>query len=55
MKKISVYCYLKHITGVPNNPTDQTVIERSNQNIKDKLNKQKGIENTPRNDCIMLY
>ena len=32
-----------------NNPTDKADIERSNQTIKDMLNKQKGMENIPRN------
>ena len=34
---------------MPNNPTGQAVIERSNQTIRDMLNKQKEMENTPRN------
>ena len=40
---------IKHITGIPDNPTGQAVIERSNQTIKDMLNNQKGMENTPIN------
>ena len=39
---------IKHIIGIPNNPTAQAVIERSNHTIKDMLNRQKKIENTPR-------
>ena len=34
------------ITDIPNSPTGQAVIERSNQIIKDILNKEKGLENT---------
>ena len=43
------YYNIKHITGIPNNPTGQAVIERSNHTIKDMLNKQKGTKDTPRN------
>ena len=39
----------KLVTGIPYNPTGQAVIERSNQTIKGMLNKQKGMENAPRN------
>ena len=47
MKQIFAYYNIKHITGILHNPTGQAVIERSNQIIKDMLNKQKGMENTP--------
>ena len=40
----SAYYNIKHITGIPNNPTCQAVIEKSNQTIKDMLNKHKGIK-----------
>ena len=40
---------MKHITGIPENPKGQAVIERSNKTINDMLNKQKGMKNTPRN------
>ena len=43
------YYNIKHITGIPKNPTGQAVIENSYHTIKDMLNKQKGTENTPRN------
>ena len=43
------YYNIKHVTGIPHNPTGQTVIERSNQTIKNMLNKQKGVENDPKN------
>ena len=49
MKRFFAYYNIKHITGIPYNPTGQAVIERSNRTIKDILNKQKGVENTPRN------
>ena len=41
MKRFFTYYNVKHITGIPNNPTGQAVIERSNRTIKDTLNKQK--------------
>ena len=47
MKQFFAYYNIKHITGIPNNPTGQAVVDRSNQTIKDILNKQKGMENTP--------
>ena len=30
MKRFLAYYNIKHITGIPNNPTGQAVIERSN-------------------------
>ena len=48
MKCFFEYYNIKHITGIPNNPTGQAVIERSNCPIKDMLNKQKGTEYTRR-------
>ena len=32
---------LKHITDIPHDPTSQVVVEKSNQTLKDILNKQK--------------
>ena len=49
IKCFFAYYNIKHITGIPNNPTGQAVIERSNHTIKDMLNKQKGMKDTPRN------
>ena len=46
IKCFSAYYNIKHVTGIPYNPA---VIERSKQALKDMLNKQKGVENTPRN------
>ena len=43
------YYNIKHIRGISHNPTGQAVIERSNQTIKNILNKQKGMENNPQN------
>ena len=42
------YYIINHITGIPNNPTGQAVLERANQTIKDMLNKQEVRENNPR-------
>ena len=41
--------YIKHITGIPHNSTGKAVIERSNQTIKDILNKEIGIIKIPKN------
>ena len=49
------YYNIKHITGIPYNPTGQAVIEKSNWTLKDMLNNQKGMIKTPEMDCIMLY
>ena len=35
--------------SIPHNSPGQPFIERSNQTLKDMLNKQKGMKNTPRN------
>ena len=42
MKQLFAYFNIKHIAGIPHNPTGQAVIERSNQTIKNILNHQKG-------------
>ncbi|KAL6087654.1 hypothetical protein STEG23_030580 [Scotinomys teguina] len=55
MKQFFAYYNIKHITGIPHNPTGQAVIERSNRTLKDMLNKQKGVTKTPETDYIMLY
>ncbi|KAL6030444.1 hypothetical protein STEG23_025180 [Scotinomys teguina] len=49
MKQFFAYYNIKHITGIPHNPTGQAVIERSNRTLKNMLNKQKGVTKTPRN------
>ena len=48
MKQGFAYYNIKHITGVPHNPTGQTVIERSNHTLRALLNKQKGVIKTQR-------
>ena len=40
---------IKHVTGILHNPTGQKVTERSNRTIKDRLKKQKWVENVPSN------
>ena len=54
MKQFFAYYNIKHITGIPHNPTDQAVRERSNQTLKDMLNKQKGMINRLHNDLLTL-
>ena len=58
MKLCFDYYNIKHITGIPSNPTGQAVIETSNCTMKDMLTKQKWMENTPRsrlhNDLLTL-
>ncbi|MBV2133725.1 DDE-type integrase/transposase/recombinase [Pseudomonas sp. MAP12] len=34
------YYNIKHVTGIPHNPTGQAVVERSNRTLKEMLNKQ---------------
>ena len=48
MKQFFAYYNIKHVTGIPHNPTGQAVIEKSNDILKEMLNKQKGITKTPR-------
>ena len=55
MKWFIAYYNIKHVAGIPYNPTCQAAIERSNRTIKYMLNKQKGVENTPGIGYIMLY
>ena len=55
IKQFFAYYNTKYITSIPNNPTRQAVIERSNQTLKDMLNKHKGAIRTPQIDCLMLY
>lgn len=49
MVKWNIFAYynIKHVTGVPHNSTGQTVIERSNHNLKDMFNKQEGVMELP--------
>ena len=48
MKQFFAYYNIKHVTGIPHNPTGQAVIERANCTLKEMLIKQKGREKTPR-------
>lgn len=45
MKQFFSYYNIKHITGIPHNPTGQAIIEISNQTLNVMLNKQKGLIN----------
>lgn len=45
----SAYDNIKHITGIPHNPTGQAVIEGPNWTLKDMLNKKKAVIKTYRN------
>ena len=47
MKWFFAYNNIKYITGILHNSTGQAVKERSNQTIKDMLNKQKGVKKCP--------
>ena len=49
------YYNIKHITGIPNNPTSQAVMKKLDKTIKNMLNKQKGWKIPPEIDYIMLY
>ena len=41
MKQFFAYCSIKHVTGIPHNPTGKAVIERPNRTLKEMLIKQK--------------
>ena len=42
MKQFFAYYNIKHVTGIPHNPTGQAVIEKANHTLKEMLIKQKG-------------
>lgn len=42
MKQYLVHCNIKHLTGIPYNPTGQAIVELSNCTLKEELIKQKG-------------
>lgn len=48
MKQFFAYCSIKHVTGIPHNPTGQAIIERANPTLKEMPIKQKGRVRTPR-------
>lgn len=41
MKQFFTYYNIKYITGLPQNSTEQAVVERSNCTLKEMLTKQK--------------
>ena len=47
MRQIVAYFNIKHVTGIPHNPTGKAVIERPNRTLKEMLIKQKGRVKTP--------
>lgn len=48
IKRFFEYYNIKHVTGIPHNPTGQAIVERSNRSLKEMLNRQKGATKTPR-------
>ncbi|ERE73959.1 putative Pol polyprotein [Cricetulus griseus] len=40
MEQFFKYYNIKHVTGIPNNPTGQTVFESSNRTLKEMLHRQ---------------
>ena len=49
------YYNIKHITGIPHNPTGQAVVERSNRTLKEMLNNQAWKSKPPKHRLQMLY
>ncbi|ERE82961.1 sorting nexin-6-like protein [Cricetulus griseus] len=43
MEQFFKYYNIKHVTGIPHNPTGQAVVERSNRTLKEMLHKQAAI------------
>ena len=54
MKQIFAYLF-KAYYKTHHNPTGQAALERSNEALKEMLNKQKGTTKTTRDRLIMLY
>jgi transposase InsO family protein len=54
IEQFFAYYNIKHVTGIPHNPTGQAVIERTNCTLKEMLIKQKRKVKTPRNRLIMF-
>ena len=48
MKQFFEYYNIKHVKGIPHNPTGQAIVERSNSTLKEILNRQKGSTRTPK-------
>lgn len=49
MEQFLAYYNIKHITGVPHNPTGQAIIKRANRTLKETLIGQKGrVKKKPR-------
>ena len=46
---------IKHIMGIPHNPTGQPGRERSNSTLKGMLNKLKGVRRTPRDRLYKCF
>ena len=55
MKLIFGYYNIKHITGIPHNPTGQAVVERSHCTLKEMLYKHEKETRKPREGCIVPY
>ena len=55
MKQFFEYYNIKHVKGIPHNPTGQAIVERSNQTLKEMFNRQKGSTRTPKDKlCSIL-
>lgn len=48
MKRFFTNYNIKHVTGISHNPAGQVIVERSNQTLKEMLNRQQGSTRTPK-------
>ncbi|ERE73373.1 putative Pol polyprotein [Cricetulus griseus] len=48
MEQFFKYYNIKHVTGIPHNPTGQAVVERSNRTLKEMLHRQAGKSKPPK-------
>ncbi|ERE71793.1 Pol polyprotein [Cricetulus griseus] len=48
MEQFFKYYNIKHVTGIPHNPTGPTVVERSNRTLKEMLHRQAGKSKLPK-------
>ena len=55
LKQFFEYYNIKHINCIPDNPTGQAVVEKSNCTLIETLHKQAGEKRHPNTDYIMLY